>query len=216
MDRNSFNNLLEDLYDMYNPAKKGDIPSLLEKYNGEEFDAVYHLLLKYNYARSENYIAKLNTPETIRSLIKKYSDGERSLKKLSVKEDQVSSEQIIQEKAQQAINQVKQESQDEVRRTIDQVKSEYDQKVNDLLSQIKGSTGQQDTESNTEIYIEIMFDNSELKIIVPNEVGTMAVGTRLVVQDISKKFHGLEVIDVLEDFASFENKRIRTVSVNKT
>ena len=59
MDRNSFNNLLTDLYEIYQPSKKADIPGLLEKYNGQEFDALYHIFFKYNYGGSSIQAGRL-------------------------------------------------------------------------------------------------------------------------------------------------------------
>ena len=49
MTKENFEVLLSDLYDIYNPGKKTDISNILEKYNGQEYEAVYQLLFKYNY-----------------------------------------------------------------------------------------------------------------------------------------------------------------------
>ena len=149
MDRNSFNNLLEDLYDVFNPAKKNDIPSLLDKYVGEEFDAVYHLLLRYNYPRSQNFNPKLNQPETIKMLIRKYADGERVFKSMMPSSEPVITTEIIQQHTEKALK--------EASVKLEEISEE---RLGKIVSKVKEMISGEDVE----VAIELSFNNDELKI----------------------------------------------------
>lgn len=200
MDRNSFNNLLEDLYDVFNPAKKSDIPSLLDKYVGEEFDAVYHLLLRYNYPRSQNFNPKLNQPETIKMLIRKYADGERVFKSMMPSSEPVITTEIIQQHTEKALK--------EASVKLEEISEE---RLGKIASKVKEMISGEDVE----VAIELSFNNDELKIKIPKRIESLSIGTRLIVLDENGKPHGLEIKDVLEDFASYENKIVRTIIVDK-
>lgn len=200
MDRNSFNNLLEDLYDVFNPAKKTDIPNLLDKYVGEEFDAVYHLLLRYNYPKSQHFNPKLNQPETIKMLIRKYSDGERVFKSMMPGNEPMITTEIIQQQTEKALK--------EASVKLEEVSEE---RLNKIASKVKEMISGE----SVEVVIELSFNNDELKIKIPKRIESLAIGTRLIVLDEDGKPHGLEIKDVLEDYASYENKIVRTIIVDK-
>jgi len=204
MDRNSFNNLLEDLYDVFNPAKKSDIPSLLDKYVGEEFDAVYHLLLRYNYPRSQNFNPKLNQPETIKMLIRKYADGERVFKSMMPSSEPVITTEIIQQHTEKALK--------EASVKLEEISEE---RLNKIASKVKDMLISESESVSVEVVVEFSFNNEELKIKIPKRLESLSIGTRLIVLDEEGKPHGLEIKDVLEDYASYENKIVRTIIVDK-
>ncbi len=80
MNKEHFTILLEDLYDKYNHTKKSEIPNLVEKYNGQEFDAVKTFYFKYNFRSHPNYDSKAGTDQFIKNIIEKYSTGERIIR----------------------------------------------------------------------------------------------------------------------------------------
>jgi hypothetical protein len=73
MNKEHFQTLLEDLYDKYNHTKKSEVPNLIEKYNGQEFDAVKTFYFKYNFRTHPNYDQKAGTDTFIKNLIEQYS-----------------------------------------------------------------------------------------------------------------------------------------------
>ena len=198
MDRNSFENLLTDLYDIYAPAKKADIPKLLNNYNGMEFDAVYHILLKYNYPRSAHYNPKVGGEKQIRLLIESYTNGQRTAKEIINSNEKVNIDDQIKN------------LQSNVDKQVEEKLKEIDQK----FSEINSSSQTEDSDS-IEITIELLFDNSEFGIEIPKVLESSAPGTRIIILDKNDKIHGLEVKDVLEDFASYKGKHVRTIQIDK-
>ncbi len=198
MDRNSFENLLIDLYDIYNPVKKTEIPKILTNYNGMEFDAIYHLLLKYNYPRSAHYNPKVGGEKQIKLLIESYSKGERNAKDIIV-----SSPVSID---------------DQLKNIKSNVSEQVSEQVNEQLKGIeeKFNKFNKDVESEQiETTIELLFDNSEYQIKIPESFKNSGPGTRIIVLDKDGRIHGLEVKDVLDDLASYKGKHIRTVQIDK-
>ena len=80
MNKEHFQILLEDLYEKYNHTKKSDVPNLVEKYNGQEFDAIKTFYFKYNFKSNANYDQKAGTDEYIKNLIVNYSNCKRPIK----------------------------------------------------------------------------------------------------------------------------------------
>ncbi len=80
MTKQHFENLLNDLYDIYNKDKKSEITTLVQKFNGQEFDSIYQILFKYNYQRSPLYNPGITTPQFVKLLIDSYSADKRVLK----------------------------------------------------------------------------------------------------------------------------------------
>src|ERR1035437_296209 len=81
MNRENFQSLLTDLFGIYNPNKASDIPNILDKYNGQEFDAIKTIYFKYNFRAHPKFDAKAGSDAHVKLLISKYSDGERVLLK---------------------------------------------------------------------------------------------------------------------------------------
>jgi len=228
MTRESFERLLTDLYDIYQPSKKGDIAPLLDKYNGQEFDAVYHLLFKYNYPKSEHYNPNIGTPASIRQLIDKYSAGEPVLS--AAKPTPIDQQEIIHKKVQEANEQIK----NTVNETAGQVQNIADEKIKELDTHIskrlqeflklKEELGimifeaskakvKVEDDSNIEVKINILWNEKEL--VIPKSIKNMCIGTRFLVFDVDNKFHGLEVKDITEDYISSPGKCIKEITIDK-
>src|SRR3989304_1516071 len=81
MNKEDFQALLEDLYRIYNPSKMQDIQTLLEKYNGQEFDAVKTIFIRYNFRASPSSNPDIGTDKHVKRLIQGYSEKDRILQK---------------------------------------------------------------------------------------------------------------------------------------
>lgn len=221
MDKQNFENLLTDLYDAYNPSKKGDIPGLLVKYNGQEFDAIYTLLFRYNYPKSEHYIPEIGSVQNIKYLIEKYSAGERIFFNL-LKKANPNQTEIIEQKVQQVQDEIKSTA----AQTAGQVQTVIDDKLNAVDTYIKQRVQDLDrlvleiqnkylpAEDNLlEIKLNILWTEKELNI--PSSVKNMSIGTRFLVFDSEKKFHGLEIKDIFEDYITIPGKCIKEITIDK-
>lgn len=223
MDRNSFNNLLTDLYEIYQPSKKADIPGLLEKYNGQEFDALYHIFFKYNYPKSEHYNPELGTPVNIKFLIDRYSAGERALLPFFKKEPMVNQQEIIEQKVQQAAEQTTGQVRELVEDKIKNIDQHIEKRLQEIIK-LKEELGIMMTEaanaknrsiddSNVEIKLNLLW--TEKEVILPQTVGNMCIGTRFLVFDVDNKFHGFEIKDITEDYISAPGKCIKEITIDK-
>jgi len=101
MNKEHFRILLEDLYDKYNHSKKSEVVNLIERYNGQEFDAIKTFYFKYNFKSHPNYDPKAGSDTFIKNLIEQYSDGKRPIKD-AVKEIDPEQERLLAFKQEQA------------------------------------------------------------------------------------------------------------------
>lgn len=218
MDTKSFETLLTDLYDRYFPAGKAEISKLVEKYNGQEFDAVYHMLLKYNYSNHPKYEKDIEKPASVKNLIQQYSTGNYILRNIVA--SKISQEQVIDQKIEEANEKIKS--------TADQVSSEVKNQVQEfnsfiaekkkeiefLMQSIREQKEKPKVEdSNIEVKLNILWTGSE--IILPKEVANFTKDTRFVCQDIKGELIGLEVKDVFWDFVSSPGKCIKDITIDK-
>jgi len=97
MNTEHFTLLLEDLYQRYNHTRISEVPNLVEKYNGQEFDAIKTFYFKYNFKSHPNYDPKAGSDSFIKNLIESYSNGNRPIR--DFKKDEETSEAEKQIKA---------------------------------------------------------------------------------------------------------------------
>ncbi len=213
MTKESFELLLTDLYDIYEPSKKVDIPLLLDKYNGQEFDAVYHMLFKYNYPRSEHYNSKIGTQANIKTLIADYSKGERTLSKS--KPVQASPQEVIQQKIQEANDSIKTTAADtanQVQKYVDEQLKAIDEHINARLQELNKNNFSEANE-NLEVKLNLLYTEKEL--VIPYSVKNMCIGTRFLVFDVEQRFVGLEIKDIVEDYISSPGRCIKEITIDK-
>lgn len=123
MNKEHFRILLEDLYDKYNHSKKSEVVNLIERYNGQEFDAIKTFYFKYNFKSHPNYDQKAGSDNFIKNLIEQYSNGQRPIKDV-VQEIDLEQERLLafkreQEKANTDINTVSEAKKEELLKIAD-------------------------------------------------------------------------------------------------
>ena len=79
MKEERFAELLEDLYNIYNPTAKEHIPELVKNYKRLEFDTAKKIFIKYNHRRQPFYDPAVGTDEHVLQLIKDYNEGKRTM-----------------------------------------------------------------------------------------------------------------------------------------
>jgi hypothetical protein len=237
MTRESFEILLNDLYDIYNASKKSDIPNILDKYNGQEYDAIYQLLFKYNYPRSPLYNPDVTSPKFIKLLIDTYSSGRRILKdedfliknynqnikfeglveaRVSNVKDQITKDfdeklddklNSTVEKYNIKINEIQKEFDNKIEQ-IGKFLEDYKNKIPELL---KNST--RDDNDNIEIKLNILWTEHEINI--PSNLKYCTAGDRIITTDNGGNVIGLEIKDIYWDCVSVPNKIIKEITIDK-
>lgn len=203
MEQKAFETLLNDLYDIYNPSNKKDIDGISKKYVGQELDAVYYFLTKYNYAKHPNYDSKLSEMNGIKKLIQDYASGNRTLtgEKISI-EEQIKNTVVREtnEKLSTTTEQITSELQKVLKQTQEEIYN-LKKQITDNVESIKSSQPK-----NITIKLNLLYTESEL--ILPSEINDFSIGTRFLVKDSSGKLIALEVKNIFCDFISNDNGEI--------
>jgi hypothetical protein len=206
MEQKVFEILLNDLYDKYNPSNKKEIDNIIKKYVGQELDAIYYFLIKYNYPKHPNYDPKLNDINNVKELIVNYISGSRSIleKKPNISfEDQIK-KNIVKE-AENKIQTQTEQFAEEINVKFSSIKSEIEKIKNDL--------NKKSQDLSIEIKLNILYDQSELNI--PKEIETFGIGTRFLTKDTTERLIALEIKDIFFDFVSNPDCIIKEITIDK-
>ena len=218
MKKEDFKELLTDLYAAYNPDYIKYIPQLIEKYHRQEFSAVEMVLLKYNHESKAHYDPAKATDDYVHSIIKDYSEGNRSLKGFTLEmeikrrqeaeanktEEQKRLEEEARKQAEQEMSGVKNKL-SETEKKIDKAQKELDERLKKLNKQLKDTEPVVQKTSiydNVEISIKSNYTDSELELPNKEVLVGLGKGTRLIVQDKQGKMIGLIVEEILYDCVS--------------
>lgn len=242
MDRKDFETLLIDLYAIYNPSKGTDIPMLLEKYNGQEFDAVKTIFIRYNFRANPNYDQDVGTDKHVRYLIESYSKQDRILQRSKL--GKPSQAELIEKKLNEASEKAKEDTakarQDvedftkkkssELEQYFESRKLEIDAKLKALDEAIAKKTAEfeiiskqanvvtqqhtpQEDKPKIELKLELNYDDVDMEL--PKELENMGPGSRILLYDSKKEVKGLEIKDVLYDCLSEDGKTIKVMTIHR-
>ena len=209
MTKNHFQTLLEDLYDIYNPDKKQDVEGILNKYNGQEADAVYQLLFKYNYSKHPLYNPKLNNIKFIKILVDGYSEDKRLLKNkefLQQHFDKIpENDDLISKKF---IDDVKKEISDGNQKQLEDIQKQHQEEIRNLTERIKN---QITTEDGMEVKLNLLWSDRE--ILIPSTIKNTSVNDRIITKDSEGNIVGLEIKDIYWDCISDEKKIFKEITI---
>lgn len=232
-----FEILLNDLYDIYNPGKKGDIPGLLSKYNGQEFDAVYQILFKYNYPRNPLYNPEITSPKFVKALIDNYTLEKRILKDkdflIKNYNQNVKFEGLVDEKVSSVKSEITKNLQDKMAESVDSLVASYESRIGTLQNALEEKMrGMEETvkayqsqipemlksavpldSDNIEIKLNILWTEHEINI--PSNLKYCAAGDRIITSDLNGSVIGLEIKDIYWDCVSVPGKIIKEVTIDK-
>jgi len=218
MKKEDFTELLTDLYLAYNPDFIKYVPQLVEKYNRIEFDAVHNVLMKYNHESYNYYDASKSTDDYIHSLIKDYSEGNKSLKGFTVEmqilrnkeeeagksEEQKKLEEAANKKAQEELSGIKSQIGESEKKIID-AQEKLDARLKEINQQLENTEPLVQKASiydDVEISIKSNYTDSELELPNKEVLAGLGKGTRLIVPDKNGKMVGLIVEEILYDCIS--------------
>ena len=142
MENKDFENLLSDLYNLYNPSKKKDVERIIDTYNGREYDAVKTVLIRYNFKGHPSYQENANREDYVQYLLTSYENGNRVLSKENIlKQTQEEELQKI-EQSKEFENLRRQQAEQEKKSIVElaenvkeQIKKEVDELVNQKLQE---------------------------------------------------------------------------------
>ncbi len=236
MKKEQFALLLEDLYKAYNPDFIQYIPELVEKYHRTELDSISTILLKYNHKSKPWFDESKNTDEYKFQLIKDYSNNKRTLEnftpvpaapkvEINLEDEQNKLKNQIDNKLESIDKEVKgqidlqEKKANEIIKNIeDTIQKEIAKFKNALAEHIKNAENY--TNQRKELFDDVELTSSilnyEKKVDLPplNELVCMGVGARIVVRDEDKRPVGLEIKDILYDYASFEVTGKPTIEIS--
>lgn len=218
MKKEDFKELLTDLYAAYNPDFIKYIPQLVEKYHRLEFDAVQNILIKYNHESYTHYDPAKATDDYIHSLIKDYSEGNRSLKDFTIEmhikrkaeqeagksEEQKKLEEAAKKKTQEELSGIKNQLGDTEKKIAEAQKKLDDRlkKINEQIENTEPAVQRVSIYDDVEISIKSNYTESELNLPNKEVLAGLGKGTRLIVQDKGGKMVGLIVEEILYDCIS--------------
>jgi hypothetical protein len=165
MNKEHFTILLEDLYQRYNHTKITEVPVIVEKYNGQEFDAIKTFYFKYNFKSHPNYDPKAGSDAFIRNLITEYSEGKRPI--IEIKKEESETEREI-----NLLTQQLKESKTEWEKSVDSIKKELEDFVN----------------SKQNVFKEYEDDIKKSWVQTTKNIETMIKKKEAEIEDFIKKF----------------------------
>lgn len=228
-----FHILLNDLYDIYNSGKKADISSLLEKYNGQEYEAVYQILFKYNYPRNPLYNPDVTSPKFVKLLIDTYSNNKRLLKDpdflIKNYNQNIKFEGIVEEKVSTVRNEITKDLENRIEESlknnvilIDEIKKNFEIKILELEKEIQSyrnnlpeilKNATINDNDNIEIKLNILWTEHEINL--PSNLKYCTAGDRIITTDNNNNIIGLEIKDIYWDCISLPNKIVKEITIDK-
>ncbi len=210
MKKIDFQTLLTDLYLLYNPNKVNDVNFLIEKYAGQEFDAVQMFYIKYNQ-KSHAYYNSNVTEEFIQSLIESYNGKDRVLspenisRVHSIKIDQSEIDKRVKEEVDKK---AKEEKEQDKKQLSEEIENKLREKIVKELAQDKP----QDPLQGFKINVSNYFLDSEVTLPNPMILLYMGIGGKFICRNKERKIIPLCVQDITMDFVTdMENPTIEII-----
>lgn len=217
MRKEDFKELLTDLYSAYNPDFIKYVPQLVEKYSRLEFDAIQNILIKYNHESYAHYDPTKATDEYIHSLIKDYSEGNRSLKDFTIEmhikrnqeqeatksKEERELEEEARKKTQEELSGIKGKL-DSTEKKIEEAQKILDDRLEKIKEQLKTTEQFAKKSPYDDVEISIKSNYTDSELVLPNKdvLAGLGKGTRLIVNDVNGRMVGLVVEEILYDCIS--------------
>ena len=228
MKKETFKELLTDLYSIYNPSYLIYVDELVEKNSRMEADAVKTIFIKYNHKSKSYYDPEIGTDDYVIKLIGDYNSGRRTLQGIKLSE----SPKIIQEdKSEQKTEEIKNELHkiitDDLEKTskdFSNREQEFDKVINEKLRQMEDAVSAKIKlieASFEDVDIIILAKHTETILELPNKknIASLSIGSRIITRDSEGKVIGLVIEDILYDstplFYEIPGKPKIEITVNK-
>lgn len=206
MKKIDFQTLLTDLFLLYNPSKIDDVNFLIEKYTGQELDAIQMVYIKYNFKNHPYYNPNV-TEEFLMGLIESYNKKDRVLSQENIEKNKPVQHSLNEE---EIAKKIAEEKAQEHKKLVEEIESNLRRKIS---QEFEGKT-----EKNPLTGFEIKVSNysaSEVVLPDPKILLAMGVGGKIICRNTDRKFISLCIEDITMDFVTDTEKPTIEVIINE-
>ncbi len=218
MKKIDFQTLLTDLYLLYNPRKVNDVNFLMEKYTGQEYDAVQMFYIKYNQ-KNHAFFNPNVTEEFILGLIESYNNKDRVLSPENIEKAQVKLPEIDQaEIEKKALEEKAAElklltAEKEAEKKL--LTAEIEKNLLAKISQDVEKTKEVNPLKGFEINVSNYYQESEVVLPDPMILLYMGIGSKFICRNNDRKIIPLCVQDITMDFVTDVKNPVIEIIVNE-
>lgn len=220
MKKIDFQTLLTDLYLLYNPRKVNDVNFLMEKYTGQEYDAVQMFYIKYNQ-KNHAFFNPNVTEEFILELIESYNNKDRVLSPENIAQaqaqvkvpeiDQVELDRkAIEEKAAE-LKLLTAEKEAEKKKLTEEIEKNLLEKISQDVEKTKEVNPLKGFEINVSNY----YQESEVVLPDPMILLYMGIGSKFICRNKDRKIIPLCVQDITMDFVTDVKNPVIEIIINE-
>lgn len=210
--KGNLSNLLNDLYDIFNPDYKQYVEGLSTKYLDMPLESVDMILFKYNQPHLPFHDPQMNSTDYQMKLVSEYAKGLRSLQSLDIAKRRAelqAAEESASKEAEEAQKQKEDKLKQELASQTGKIKESTSQEINTikkefnkLLEEIKQI--RDDAKKNPEddgVEYQIIVNYSKEEIVLPNakRLAGLGIGARVIAKSTEGRPVGLIVKDITYD-----------------
>ncbi|MDG1950775.1 MAG: hypothetical protein P8J32_08250 [bacterium] len=205
-------NLLNDLYEIFNPDYKQYVEGLSQKYLDMPLESVDMILFKYNQPHMTFHDPQMNSTEYQMKLVSEYAKGLRSLQELDISKrraelqaaEESASKQVLEAQKQKEAK-LKEELmtqtgkiKESTSQEIQSVKKEME-KVLEEIKQIRDEARKNPEDDGAEYHITVNYTKEE--VVLPNakRLAGLGIGARVIAKSTEGRPVGLIVKDITYD-----------------
>ncbi len=199
MTKDQFKLLITDLYTLYNPEKLIHVDALTEKFKDMTYDFIDNVLITYNNKNLPYFDIKKDEKEYRQHLLREYAKGNRILQNSSIQDEikKANDTKIQEEKQKEELRLRQAKEQEEKNAKKEEDKPKFKEEIlKDAL-----------TYDRFEVSIQNNYTEKQLQIPEnKTHLFFLSKGSRILLPDVEGKPVGLEVIDVVCDLWSMNDK----------
>jgi hypothetical protein len=208
MTKDQFKILITDLYTLYNREKLIHVDALSEKYKDMTYDFVDNVLITYNNKNLPYFDPKKDEKEYRQHLLREYAQGNRILQNASIQDEIKKANDI--------------KLQEEKKRTEEIAKAEREKK--EIIAKTEEDKPKlkeeilKDAITYNRFEVSIQNNYTEKNLQIPEDkthLFFLSKGSRILLPDQEGKPVGLEVIDVVCDLWSMNDKVSLLIIIDK-
>ena len=227
--KENFANLLNDLYDIFNPEHKSYVSGLVERNIDVPMDSVDMILFKYNQEHLDFYDPEMNNPTYHMNLVSQYAKGNRPLQELDISKRRAE----IQAQKDAATQQAQQKELDRQKQLQDQLSSQaagIEKKTQEEINTIKKEmekalqeihTIRDEAKKNPEddgvdYQLRINYTQEEIQLPNAKKLAGLGIGARIIAKTTQGRPIGLVVKDIsYDDFSHPEGRTVIDIILDK-
>jgi len=227
--KENFANLLNDLYDIFNPEHKSYVDGLVERNINMPLDSVDMILFKYNQEHLDFYDPDMNSQNYQMQLVSQYAKGQRPLQELDIakrraeiqKQKQDASQQQEQEKAQkekELRDQLASQAagiEKKTQQEIQTIKQEMEKALREI-HKIRDEAKKNPEDDGVEYKIRVNYTEAEIELPNAKKLAGLGIGARIIVKSTQGRPIGLVVRDIsYDDYSHPDGRTVIDIILDK-